>query len=369
MDENTLYLLALSEIKGIGPVLIKNLIAHFGSAKAIFSQPKGQLLRVTGVGEHAAQLLHSAKTLRDAESRLNQCKQLGIDILSYTESTYPYYLKFIHQAPVLLYKRGPLALNEQPAIAIVGTRKPTHQGLEIAEHFAAYFANQGLNIVSGLAYGIDIQAHKTVLDVQGLTTAVLGHGLDQIYPHIHQSKASAICQLGALLSEYSPGIGPDPAHFPARNRIVAGMSKAVIVIEAAERGGALITAQMAFDQNREVYAVPGRLRDKRSAGCNHLIRDQIAKLVTHPQEVLDDLEIQWEALETSEKGTQLQLELPTNLNSQESKVLNILSQGETQVDALTKQSGIPIQTLHPLLLSMEFKGLIIQAPGKRFRMR
>lgn len=369
MDENTLYLLALSEIKGIGPVLIKNLIAHFGDAKAIFSQPKGKLMRVSGIGEHAVRLIHSAKTVQEAESRFNRCKQLGITLLSYLEPSYPYFLKFIHQAPAILYKCGPMRLNDQPTIAIVGTRKPTHQGLEIAEEFASFFANQGLNVVSGLAYGIDIQAHKAVLDARGLTTAVLGHGLDQIYPHVHQNKASAICQTGALLSEYPPGIGPDPAHFPARNRIVAGMSKAVIVIEAAERGGALITAQMAFEQNREVYAVPGRLHDKRSAGCNHLIRDQIAKLVTNPQEVLDDLEIQWKAVETSESPTQLQLDLPINLNSQESKVLNILSRGETQVDALTKQSGIPMKALHPLLLSMEFKGLIIQSPGKRFRMK
>ena len=369
MDENTLYLLALSEIKGIGPVIIKNLIAYFGSAKAIFSQPKGQLLRVSGVGEQAIQLIHSTHTLKEATSRLNQCRKLGIDLIPYTEPQYPYYLKFIHQAPVILYKRGPLDLNSQPSVAIVGTRKPTHQGLEIAQQFATFFATQGLNVVSGLAYGIDIQAHKAVLEVNGLTTAVLGHGLDRVYPMVHLAKANAICTAGALLSEYPPGVGPDPNHFPARNRIVAGMSKAVIVIEAAERGGALITAQMAFDQNREVYAVPGRLEDKRSVGCNHLIRDQIAKLVTNPQEVLDDLEIQWKAKETSENGTQLELELPVHLNSQESKVLNILAQGETQVDSLTKQSGIPIQTLHPLLLSMEFKGLIIQAPGKRFRMK
>lgn len=369
MDENTLYLLALSETKGIGPVLIKNLISRFGSAKAVCSQPKGQLLRVSGVGENAIQLINSVGTLNEVESRLTQCQRLGIEVLPFTHPQYPYYLKFIHQAPVILYKKGPLDVNAQPAIAIVGTRKPTHQGLDIAEQFATYFAQQGINVVSGLAYGIDIMAHKATIQAQGLTTAVLGHGLDQVYPWAHQGKATEICHSGALLSEYPPGIGPDPAHFPARNRIVAGMSKAVIVIEAAERGGALITAQMAFDQNREVYAVPGRLDDKRSVGCNNLIRDQIAKLITHPQEVLDDLEIQWKAQSDHEGASQLQLELPTSLNTEESKVMNILAQGETQVDALTKQSGIPIQTLHPLLLSMEFKGLIIQAPGKRFRMR
>ncbi len=369
MEENTLYLLALSEIKGIGPVIIKNLIAFCGSAKAIFSTPKGQLLRAPGVGENTTHLLNSVPNLKSAEKRLEECQKMGISVLPFTDPQYPYYLKFIHQAPVILYKKGHLDFNAQPAIAMVGTRKPTHAGMDIAEEFATYFAQQGINVVSGLAYGIDIQSHRAVLNARGYTTAVLGHGLDSIYPWAHQAKAQEIIQEGALISEYPPGTEPDPAHFPARNRIVAGMSRAVIVIEAAERGGALITAQMAFDQNREVYAVPGRIKDSRSAGCNHLIRDQIAKLITHPQEVLDDLEIQWKAQEVSKEPSQLQLKLEKPLSTQETQILNILSKGETQVDLLTKQSGIPLQTLHPLLLSMEFKGLIIQSPGKRFRMR
>ena len=242
------------------------------------------------------------------------------------------------------------------------------KGLDIAADFASFFAKQGINVVSGLAYGIDIMAHKACLQAEGYTTAVLGHGLDRVYPGVHTAKAREIIQSGALLSEYPPGIAPDPAHFPARNRIVAGISKAVIVIEAAERGGALITARMAFDQNREVYAVPGRIKDSRSVGCNHLIRDQIAKLLTHPQEVLDDLEIQWSSQDTS-PPVQLELALPAHLSSEESKVLNILNQGETQVDRLTQQTGIPLQNLHPLLLTMEFKGLIVQSPGKKFRRR
>ena len=369
MEENILYLLALSEIKGIGPVSIKNLIAFCGSAKAIFSTPKGQLLRVSGVGKSATQLLDSVSNLKSAEKRLAECQRMGITVLPFTDPQYPYYLKFIHQAPVILYKKGDLDFNSRPAIAMVGTRKPTHEGMDVAEEFATYFAQQGINVVSGLAYGIDIQSHRAVLNAQGYTTAVLGHGLDRIYPWAHQSKAQEICEKGALLSEYPPGTEPDPAHFPARNRIVAGMSRAVIVIEAAERGGALITAQMAFDQNREVYAVPGRIKDSRSVGCNHLIRDQIAKLITHPQEVLDDLEIQWKAQEVPNEPSQLQLNLGESLSSQETQILNILSKGETQVDFLTKQSGIPLQNLHPLLLSMEFKGLIVQSPGKRFRMR
>ncbi|MEM9721051.1 MAG: DNA-processing protein DprA [Bacteroidota bacterium] len=368
MDENTLYLLALSLVKGLGPVHIKNLIAYSGSPQAVFSAPKGKLLKIPTIGEHFIDLVQGADTLKEAEQIYHTCCKADISLIPYTSPDYPHSLKFIHQAPIILYKKGKFDLNSQPAIAIVGTRKATNGGLDIAEDFASFFAKQHINVISGLAYGIDIMAHKAALQAQGVTTAVLGHGLDRVYPWVHAAKAREIIQSGALLSEYPPGIGPDPAHFPARNRIVAGMAKAIIVIEAGERGGALITARMAFDQNREVYAVPGRIKDPRSVGCNNLIRDQIAKLVTHPQEVLDDLEIQWSP-ENASPPLQLELPLPEHLSSEESKVLNILNQGETQVDRLTKQTGIPLKNLHPLLLTMEFKGLIVQSPGKKFRRR
>ena len=224
--------------------------------------------------------------------------------------------------------------------------------------------------MSGLAYGIDICAHRTVLRERGITTAVLGHGLDRIYPASHRSKAQQMLEQGGLLTEYPSGTDPDAPHFPARNRIVAGICKGVIVIEAGKTGGALITAKMAFDQHREVYALPGRIGDSRSIGCNHLIRDQIAKLITDPQEVLDDLEIQWQPdTSSSQTPPQPTLELfpQENFTSQETKILNVLAKGETVIDQLTYLTQIPIPQLNPLLLSMEFKGLIRQTPGKKFR--
>ena len=225
MDENTRYLLALSLVKGLGPVHIKNLIAYCGSPRAVFSTPKGKLLRIPGVGEHAINLLHKSHSLEEAEQTYMACQKTSISLIPYTSQNYPHSLKFIHQAPVILYKKGKFDLNSQPAIAIVGTRKPTHEGLDITADFASFFAKKGINVVSGLAYGIDIMAHKACLQAEGYTTAVLGHGLDRVYPGVHTAKAREILQSGALLSEYPPGIGPDPMHFPARNRIGSGYFK------------------------------------------------------------------------------------------------------------------------------------------------
>jgi len=369
VEEQRLHLLALSMVKGLGPVMIKNMIAYCGSAQEVWRMPNGKLSRIPGVGERAMGLLKRANTLEEAESELKYCDKHGIQCLSYLEPDYPQLLKYIYNAPLLLFKQGNIGLNDQPNIAIVGTRKPTEQGRCIVEEFAAFYADKRINVVSGLAFGIDISAHRSVLQAKGKTTAVLGHGLDRIYPASHTTKAREMLEAGGILTEYVSGTEPDAAHFPARNRIIAGICKAVIVIEAAESGGALITAQMAFDQNREVYAIPGRLSDKRSVGCNRLIRDQIAKLITTPQEVLDDLEIQWKERPSGGVQGTLELELPPDLSTEEIKVMNILKKDEAVVDQISIRTGIPMHQLQPLLLTMEFKGLILQAPGKRFRIK
>jgi len=370
VEDQALYLVALSMIKGLGPVSIKNLIAYCGSPEAVLTAPKTKLMRAPGVGDHVAELVKQADTAKLAAEEVKLCEKNGVEIVSYMSPAYPHLLTYIYNAPLILFKKGNINLNAQPNIAIVGTRKPTEQGRIIAEEFATYFAEKGINVVSGLAYGIDLMAHKGALAAKAKTTAVLGHGLDQIYPRYHADCAYAMLECGGLLTEYVIGTKPDPAHFPARNRIVAGMCKAVIVIEAAHRGGALITAQMAFEQNREVYAIPGRLSDTRSTGCNQLIRDQIAKLVTHPQEVLDDLEIQWDDKLSTSSAEQTTLDFsPIHLSSEETKVMNLLNRQDAVIDHISTQTGIPMRQLSPLLLTMEFKGLIIQAPGKKFSKR
>ena len=259
MNQRNLYLLALALTKGLGPVSVKNLIAYCGSAKAVFDSPKGRLRRAPGIGETASRLVKESRNLQRAESEMNFCLREGIDMITYLDEDYPNRLKFIHNAPLILFKKGAVNLNAQPNIAIVGTRKSTDYGRELTEIFSSFFAQKGINVVSGLAYGIDITAHKIVLKEKGITTAVLAHGLDRIYPGKHYYKAQEMLEKGGILTEYLTGTDPDAPHFPARNRIVSGISKAVIVIEAAEKGGALITAKLAFDQNREVYAIPGRV--------------------------------------------------------------------------------------------------------------
>jgi DNA processing protein len=368
VEARNLYLLALSLTKGLGPVTVKNLIAYCGSAQAVFEMPKGKLLRVPGVGDQTAGLVRHSAHLHRAEEEAAFCTRNGVSIISYLDPEYPDALKYIPDAPLILFKKGAVSLNAQPAIAVVGTRQATDYGREQAERFAAFFAGRGLNVVSGLAYGIDIAAHRAALRAGGITTAVLGHGLDMIYPGRHAARAQEMLAQGGLLTEYLTGSQPDAAHFPARNRIVAGMCRAVVVIEAGESGGALITARRAFEQNREVYALPGRIGDPWSAGSNRLIRDHVARLVTDPQEILDDLQIQWN--QHGDQAQQLELALaapPQPLSQEEALVLNFLGSGEALVDQISLATGIPMNRLNALLLEMEFKELLRQMPGKKFR--
>lgn len=368
MTPQTLHLLALSLVPKLGPVTARNLIAWCGDPVAVFETHRAKLMRVPGIGRKVIDLMLSRSFLEEAKAVHRTCQQHEITIISYLDKAYPVMLKELYDAPLILYKRGKADLNAQPGIALVGTRKATDQGKATAEQFAQAFVNVGINVVSGLAYGIDFAAHKATLKAGGITTAVLAHGLDTIYPAVHASKAKAILEKGAWISEYPPGSKIDPGNFPARNRIIAGLCKATIVVEAANKGGALITGRFAFDQNREVYAIPGRLDDPYAEGCNALIRDQIAKLVTSPEEVLQDLGL--EQHEKLARGSQLEIELPAvnlAITDDESKVLTFLNRGEALMDIISMNTGIAASRLHAVLLGMEFRGLIRQMPGKKFR--
>lgn len=306
--------------------------------------------------------------MQRAEEEWSFCEKAGIEILTYLDPEYPELLKGIYDAPLILFKKGNLQLNTQENLAIVGTRNATDYGLELATEFASFYAKQGINVVSGLAFGIDIAAHKAVLQAGGKTTAVLAHGLHTIYPGLHKRKAGEITEAGALLTEYLGGTEPEAPFFPSRNRIVSGISRAVLVVEAGKKGGALITARSAFEQNRLVYAIPGRVGDSWSEGCNRLIRENIAKLVSHPSEILEDLDIQWQLHE--DKSNQLELMLKDqemNLSPDERKLLSLLEKEDALMDTLSQSSGIPISSLNPLLLHMEFKDLVKQLPGKKYR--
>lgn len=366
MNERLFYTLALGLIHRLGPVSARNLIAYCGGAQAVFEAAPSRLARIPGIGHKTTQAIKAKDTLLRAEKELKYCEKEGIEIISYLDEAYPQALKHAHDGPLVLFKRGNVDFNAQHNLAIVGTRKSTEYGREQCEIFARHFAERGIHVVSGLAYGIDITAHRTCLQAGGMTTAVLGHGLDQIYPKTHHRKAMEMTQQGSLLTEYPSGTAIDPGNFPARNRIISGLCQGVIVIEAAEKGGALITARFAFDQNREVFAVPGRIGDTYSAGCLKLIRDQVAKCVMSPEEVLKELDIAWE-VNRSEQLT-LSLDQPVEvLNADEGKVLTFLNKGDAQIDSIAMHTQMPIARLNSMILGMEFRGLVRQLPGKKYR--
>ncbi len=366
MEERLFYTLALALIHRLGPVSARNLIAYCGGVKSVFEAPVSRLHRIPGIGQKTIQAIRAKEVLRQAEKEWKYCEAEGIQILSYLDEAYPKALKHAHDGPLVLFKKGNVDYNAQPNLAIVGTRKMTEYGREQSEIFAKHFAERGIHVVSGLAYGVDITAHRACLQSGGLTTAILAHGLDQIYPKTHHRKAMEMTQQGSLLTEYPSGSAIDPGNFPARNRIISGLCQGVVVIEAAEKGGALITARFAFDQNREVFAVPGRVGDPYSAGCLRLIRDSVAKCVLHPEEVLQELDIAWEA-NRSEQLT-LSLDQPVELlNEDEGKVLAYLNRGDALIDSIAMHTQMPISQLNSMMLGMEFRGLVRQLPGKKYR--
>ncbi|MCS7073925.1 MAG: DNA-processing protein DprA, partial [Bacteroidia bacterium] len=277
--EERLYWIALHQIKGIGGVIARNLMSYCQSAQAVFSKPKSVLLSVPGVGEKAANaiLSQSEYAIQRAKQEIVYCQQQNIHIISFLDEDYPELLKKTNPFPNLLFYKGHPVWNQKPTIAIVGTRKPTSYGIQQARRFATELASAGFHIISGLAYGIDAEAHTAAFYQPGLTTAVLGSGLGKVYPAKHYLLSEKIIEYGgAVITEFLHDETPEATNFPARNRIIAGMCLATVVIEAASKGGALITAKMAFEENREVYAVPGNLTSPNSDGCNQLIRDNIA---------------------------------------------------------------------------------------------
>lgn len=289
-EEERLFLIALSRIEKLGPVKGRMLLQRYGSASALYGLSRADLRGIDGLSFAHQQAILQRTTLEEAEREILFAEKHGVEILTVHSNGYPKLLREIHDHPIILFQQGEIQLNEYPSIAIVGTRKPSQNGERITQSFAEAFGSAGFNVISGMAYGIDAQAHSAALKVGGLTTGVLGHGLGQIYPREHHDLGRRILEAGGgLVTEFSSCVGPDAFNFPARNHIISGLAHATLVVEAQEKGGALITAKMAFDQDRFVYAIPGSIGCSTSRGCNHLIRDQIAKLVLEPTEIIEDL--------------------------------------------------------------------------------
>ena len=365
MQDEKIYKVALSLTSGVGDVITRHLISYCGSAQAVFKSPRGKLLKIPGIGPKTADSLLGRSALLQAEEQCRLAEQRGVRLLFYTDPDYPKRLKGIADAPVLLYCQGNADLNAAKSVGIVGTRKATPYGKEITEALVADLKRYAsVMVVSGLAYGIDITAHRAALKNGVPTLGVMASGIDIVYPASHKNTAHQMQELGGLVTEYPFGTKPDAPHFPSRNRIIAALSDVVIVVEAAQKGGALITADIANSYNRDVMAVPGNLGQSHSEGCNFLIKDHKAHIYTG----IGSLEALMNWQEGDPAAGKPQPDWPdASLTEEEKQVVVLLRhQKEMLLDDLSWQSQIALGKLASLLLTLELRGVVKALPGKRF---
>ena len=357
MDPRNFWI-GFSLIKGVGAVRMKTLEDYFGSLERAWNAPMKDLLE-TGLSEKICQRIILLRKELDLELYINRIHSAGINFLLKDDENYPRYLKEIDQPPPVLFVKGEITLEDEWSVAIVGTRKVTHYGRQIAEEFSRVLADHNITIVSGLARGVDGIAHKISLETGGRTIAVLGSGVDRIYPAEHKMLAEQIAKNGAVISDYPPGTAPEASNFPPRNRIISGMSRATIVIEAGQTSGALITADFAANQGRNVYAVPGSIYNVQSKGTNKLIQKG-AKPLLDIREVLEDIQV-----ELIQERKIFRKEYPMDLF--EEKILRVLSDEPLHVDEITQLSEMPISDVSSYLAMMELKGLTKQVGGMKYK--
>jgi DNA processing protein len=357
--------IGLTFLKNIGPSLAKVLMSYFGDAESIFKASNAKLLKVPGIGEKTVAQLNFDEALKKAEEELKFIDKHGIDIVFYTDRAYPKRLKNCGDSPILLYTKGNADLNSHYIISIVGTRNATEYGKQLCKQLIEELQQYNVLIVSGLALGIDVAAHKESLKFNVPTVGVLAHGLDRIYPNQNRLIAEKMLENGGLLTEYPSGTVPDRENFPQRNRIVAGIADATIVVEASIKGGALITAEIANSYNRDVFAFPGRVGDDFSEGCNFLIRNNKAALLTCAADLAYSLG--WETT-NSTKPTIEQFVLPIDLSTDERLIFDILQQHKNPIaiDDLTLKTNMTTSMLAMNLLNMEMQGYIKSLPGKTY---
>ena len=365
MDQNRFSLLALHFIPGLGDYLIRQLVSYCGSAERVFKIPKGKLQKIPGVGIVTAEAITKGKPFAQAEKEWDRAEREKVDLLFFTDNKYPSRLRHINDAPTLLYAKGNMDLENPKTVAIVGTRQSTAYGKECVENLVRDLIPHQALIISGLAYGIDIQAHKQAVRNQLPTVAVMGSGMDVIYPSSHRDVAITMMDNGGLLTEHRFGTQPDAHNFPARNRIVAALSDAVIIVEAAEKGGALITADIANSYNKDVFAMPGNIRQSHSAGCNNLIKSNRAHLLTSVRDL--QYIMNWDPGARPAQKEAVSLE---GFSSDEKIVINVLLENNKQlmIDEISWKTNLPISKVATLLLTLEFNGVVSSLPGKIYRL-
>ncbi len=360
--EHLFYPIALTKIPKVGPITARTLVSYCGSPEEVFRSSAKALLKIPGIGAQLAQQIKSAEPQVAAEKELVHLEQHQIQALFYLDEQYPSRLKHYPDSPLLLYHRGNANLNAKRIVAVVGTRKPTVQGTSFCEEMLEQLVPYDPLIISGLAYGIDICAHRKALEIKLPTVGVLAHGLAHLYPPGHRSVAQKMLDNGGILTEYGFETNAEKEHFPLRNRIIAGMCDVLVVVETARYGGSIITAKYANEYNKDVFAVPGRVKDPFSVGCNELIKNNQAHLMESAEDLVRML--RWD-LPPYTYGVQQQLFI--ELSAEEKNIVNLLRHDEEKnIDELTFVAQKSSSAMAALLLELEFKGVIKALPGKRY---
>lgn len=364
--EKILFIKFLLGIEGIGPLRIISIANHVRTLDALFNCSQSFLMRIEGISSNLSQKILSNKNniekqKDETQDEILRLQKIDSRIITFWDDDYPELLKKIFYPPVIIFTKGNFSEQDKYSVAIVGTRQPTTYGKTQTEKFTSELVEKNLTIVSGLARGIDSIAHETALKKGGRTTAVIGSGLNVIYPPENRKLFEQICECGVVISEYPLDTKPDAQNFPRRNRIISGLSLGTLIVETKINGGAMQTAAYAIDQNREVFAVPGNLNTKQSEGPNSLIQKGEAKLVTNAEDILDELNIKVkpEVGKTIPKPS-------VELNIFEEKLMTTLTSDSSHIDDIASKSGLSISDCLVNLLTLEFKGLVKQLPGKMF---
>lgn len=360
--DDLLYKIGLTMIPKVGPVIARQLLSYTGAPEEVFRSPVKTLLKIPGVGPSIAQAIRNPEVLLSAEKELEAMQRHGVQGIFFTDEAYPGRLRHLSDSPLMLFFAGGGDLNPERCVSVIGTRKPSPYGIAFCEEFLQGLWEYKPTIVSGLAYGIDIAAHRKAMELGFPTIGVMAHGHGHCYPSAHRSIAQKMTAEGGLLSEYPFHTAPEKEHFPLRNRIVAGLCDALLVVETGLEGGSLITAQFANDYNKDVFAVPGRVKDPHSAGCNHLIKTHRAALLESAEDFI--LSMRWD---DQVRKHAVQQQLFTELEPEEKKIVDLLRQyEEAGIDLLSAASTQTPSELAATLLGLEFKGIVKSLPGKRF---
>jgi DNA processing protein len=360
------YKIAVTQLPFVGDANGKKLIAYCGGVEAVFRESKKNLLKIPGLPHKVIDSIRNSKAVFErVEKEIRFIEDNGIRPLFFLDDDYPQRLKNCADGPMMLYYKGTAGLNAARVVSVVGTRTPTNYGKAVCEKMIATLKEAGVLVISGLAYGIDICAHRNSLKNGIATVGVLGSGMDKIYPAANKNTAMEMMENGGILTEFLSGTEPERQNFPQRNRIVAGMADVTVVVESGQKGGSMITAGLAFDYNRDVAAFPGRAGDKLSKGCNSLIKRNIASLIESGDDLLKLMN--WE--KSIEKKNPVQRSFFVEMNETEKVLYNLLKDGKKHnIDMLSIESGLPMSKTSASLLSLEFKGVVQSLPGKSYKL-